>query len=51
MKVVQKIIAALIIINTLGSFFTTIGDLAAIKDVQAATVQPEQPTNRGNGRR
>ncbi|WP_181154580.1 hypothetical protein [Nostoc sp. 'Peltigera membranacea cyanobiont' N6] len=50
----QKIIAALIIINTLGSFFTTIGDLVAIKDVQATTVQPEQPEqpkHRGDGRR
>jgi hypothetical protein len=42
----QKIIAVLIITYTLGSFFTTIGDLAAIKDVQVATVQPSS----GNGR-
>jgi hypothetical protein len=41
-----KIITALIITYTLGSFVTTISDLAAIKGVQATTVQPSSGGSR-----
>lgn len=40
----MRIITALIIAYTLGSLFSTITDLAAIKNVQATTVQLEQPS-------
>lgn len=42
----QKIIAALIITYTLGSFLFTVTDLQKIHSLQATTVQPSS----GNGR-
>lgn len=42
----SKIITVLIVTYTLGSFFTTLSDLIALKSVQAATVQPIHRGNR-----